>query len=32
MLAELRSKAQITIPREIILKLGLSDGDKLEIT
>lgn len=32
MLAELRSKAQITIPREIILKLGLSEGDKLEVT
>ncbi len=31
MIAELRPKAQITIPREIILKLGLSEGDKLEI-
>lgn len=31
MLAELRQKAQITIPREIIVKLGLSEGDLLDI-
>ena len=31
MLAELRQKAQVTIPREIIVKLGLSEGDKLDI-
>ncbi len=31
MLTELRQKAQITIPREIILKLGLSEGDQLDI-
>ena len=31
MLAELRQKAQVTIPREIIGKLGLSEGDKLDI-
>lgn len=31
MLAELRRKSQITIPKEIIVKLGLSEGDKLEI-
>lgn len=31
MLAELRPKAQITIPKEIIMKLGLSEGDKLDI-
>lgn len=31
MLAELRHKSQITIPKEIINKLGLSEGDKLEI-
>lgn len=31
MLAELRPKAQITIPKEIIIKLGLSEGDKLDI-
>ncbi len=31
MLAELRQKSQITIPKEIIIKLGLSEGDKLDI-
>lgn len=31
MLAELRPKAQITIPREIIVKLGLSEGDTFDI-
>lgn len=31
MLAELRQKSQITIPKEIISKLGLSEGDKLDI-
>ena len=31
MLTELRQKAQITIPKEIIVKLGLSEGDKLDI-
>lgn len=31
MLAELRTKSQITIPKEIITSLGLSEGDKLEI-
>lgn len=31
MLAELRQKSQVTIPKEIILKLGLSEGDKLDI-
>ncbi len=31
MLIELRQKAQITIPKEIINKLGLSIGDQLEI-
>lgn len=31
MLAELRKKSQITIPKEIVSKLGLSDGDKLEV-
>ena len=31
MLAELRQKSQITIPKEIVTKLGLSAGDKLEI-
>lgn len=31
MLAELRQKSQITIPKEIIMKLGLSEGDRFEI-
>lgn len=31
MLAELRSKSQVTIPKEIVVKLGLSEGDKLDI-
>lgn len=31
MLAELRQKSQVTIPKEIIIKLGLSEGDKLDI-
>lgn len=31
MLTELRQKSQITIPKEIIVKLGLSEGDKLDI-
>lgn len=31
MLAELRQKSQITIPKEIVVKLGLSEGDKLDI-
>ena len=28
---ELRQKAQITIPKGIVKKLGLNEGDKLEI-
>ena len=31
MLAELRQKSQITIPKEIKTQLGLSEGDKLDI-
>ncbi|CDX04053.1 hypothetical protein SDC9_21086 [bioreactor metagenome] len=31
MLAELRAKSQITIPKELVDKLGLSEGDKMEI-
>lgn len=31
MIAELRAKSQITIPKEIINKLGLSEGDQLDI-
>ncbi|MCL2152740.1 MAG: AbrB/MazE/SpoVT family DNA-binding domain-containing protein [Oscillospiraceae bacterium] len=32
MLAELRTKSQVTIPKELINKLGIQEGDKLEIT
>lgn len=31
MLAELRQKSQITIPKEIVEALGLAEGDKLDI-
>ena len=31
MLAELRSRSQITIPVEIIKNLGISKGDKFEV-
>ncbi len=31
MLAEFRTKSQITIPKEIVAKLGLAEGDKLDI-
>ena len=31
MLAELRAKSQITIPKEIVETLGLSQGDKFEV-
>ena len=31
MLAELRQKSQITIPKDIVEQLGLNEGDKLEI-
>lgn len=29
--AELRKKSQITIPKDIVVKLGLKEGDLLEI-
>jgi len=32
MLAELRAKSQITLPKELVDKLGLSEGDKLELS
>jgi AbrB family looped-hinge helix DNA binding protein len=31
MLMELRKKSQVTIPKALIDKLGLNEGDKLEI-
>ena len=31
MLTELRRKSQVTIPKEIIVNLGLSEGDTLDI-
>ena len=31
MLAELRTKSQITLPKTIVSNLGLSEGDQLEV-
>jgi AbrB family looped-hinge helix DNA binding protein len=31
MTVELRSKAQITVPHEVVSQLSLSEGDKLEV-
>lgn len=31
MLAELRQKSQVTIPKDIVQKLGLAEGDKLDV-
>ncbi len=31
MLAELRSKSQVTLPKSIVTSLGLEEGDKLDI-
>ena len=31
MLAELRQKSQVTVPKEIVEKLGLSEGDKFDV-
>lgn len=31
MLVELRQKAQITIPKDIVIKLNIKEGDTLEI-
>jgi AbrB family looped-hinge helix DNA binding protein len=31
MLAELRAKSQVTIPKELVEKMGLSEGDKLDV-
>ena len=32
MLPELRAKSQVTIPKEVVTRLGIKEGDKLEIT
>ena len=31
MLTELRTKSQITIPKDIVKHLGLAEGDKLDV-
>ncbi len=31
MITELRKKSQVTIPKELVMKLGLKEGDKLEV-
>ncbi len=31
MITELRKKSQVTIPKELVVKLGLKEGDKLEV-
>lgn len=31
MIVEFRQKGQITIPRDIVRKLGIKEGDKLEV-
>jgi AbrB family looped-hinge helix DNA binding protein len=32
MLTQMRVKSQITIPREIVKQLGLTEGDQFELT
>ena len=32
MLAEIRGRSQVTIPAEIVKKLGIAEGDKFDIT
>ena len=32
MLVELRTKSQVTIPKKLVTKLGIKEGDKFEIT
>ena len=32
MIAELRAKAQVTVPREVVMELGLNEGDKFEVS
>lgn len=31
MLAEIRTKSQITLPKDVMISLGLAEGDKLDI-
>lgn len=31
MLIELRTKSQITLPKDIVLSMGLTEGDKLDV-
>jgi len=31
MMAELRTKSQITIPKQLVTKMGLSQGDKFDV-
>ena len=31
MLVELRTNSQITLPKDIVMSLGLTEGDKMEI-
>lgn len=31
MLAEFRTKSQITLPKEIVMSMGLSEGDKFDV-
>lgn len=32
MITKIRKKAQVTIPKELVTKLGIKEGDKIEIT
>ena len=32
MLAELRSKSQLTLPKQIVIDAGLSEGDQIDIS
>ncbi|MDR0975217.1 MAG: AbrB/MazE/SpoVT family DNA-binding domain-containing protein [Ruminococcus sp.] len=31
MLSEMRARSQVTMPKEIVVSLGLKDGDKFEV-
>lgn len=32
MITKIRKKSQVTIPKELVTKLGIKEGDKIEIT